>query len=58
MKKILLTAFLAAGVAVSANAVTYAYDVTANYSGSNTTGGAYALSSKANFAIEIGRAHV
>ena len=49
MKKILLTAFLAAGVAVSANAVTYAYDVTANYSGSNTTGGAYALSSAANF---------
>ena len=51
MKKILLTALLAAGVVTSANAVTYAYDVPSNYSGSNTTGGAYALSSKANFAV-------
>ena len=51
MKKILLTALLAAGVVTSANAVTYAYDVASNYSGSATTGGAYALSSKANFAI-------
>ena len=51
MKKILLTALLAAGVVTSANAVTYAYDVASNYSGSNTTGGAYALSSKANFAV-------
>ena len=49
MKKILMTALLAAGVVASASAVDYAYDNSANYSGSNTTGGAYALSSAANF---------
>ncbi len=49
MKKILVSALLIAGLAIDASAVTYAYDVAANYSGSNTTGGAYALSSPANF---------
>ncbi|MBE6317573.1 MAG: PEGA domain-containing protein, partial [Bacteroidales bacterium] len=49
MKKILLSALLIAGLATNASAVTYAYDVPANYTGSASTGGAYALSTPANF---------
>ena len=44
MKKILISALLMAGVAFGADAVTYAYDVASNYTGT------YALSSPANFA--------
>ena len=43
MKKILISALLMAGVAFGADAVTYAYDVASNYTGT------YALSSPANF---------
>ncbi|MBQ9077445.1 MAG: N-acetylmuramoyl-L-alanine amidase, partial [Muribaculaceae bacterium] len=44
MKKILLSALLLSSVTFGADAVTYAYDVASNYTGT------YALSSKANFA--------
>ena len=43
MKKILISALLMAGVAFGADAVTYAYDVASNYTGT------YALSTPANF---------
>ena len=43
MKKILISALLMAGVAFGADAVTYAYDVASNYTGT------YALSSPANY---------
>ena len=42
MKKILLSALLLSSLAIDANAVTYAYDVASNYTGT------YALSSPAN----------
>ncbi len=43
MKKILISALLIAGLATNAGAVTYAYDVASNYTGT------YALSTPANF---------
>ena len=43
MKKILLSALLLSSLAIDANAVTYAYDVASNYTGT------YALSSPANY---------
>ena len=43
MKKILISALLMAGVVFGADAVTYAYDVASNYTGT------YALSSPANY---------
>ena len=45
MKKILISALLMAGVAFGADAVTYAYDVASNYTGT------YALSSPADFTV-------
>lgn len=51
MKKILLSALFISSLAINANAVTYAYDVPANYSGSAATGGPYALSTPANFKV-------
>ena len=45
MKKILISALLMAGVAFGADAVTYAYDVASNYTGT------YALSTPADFTV-------
>ena len=45
MKKILISALLIAGLATNAGAVTYAYDVASNYTGT------YALSSPADFTV-------
>ncbi|MBQ7041510.1 MAG: N-acetylmuramoyl-L-alanine amidase [Muribaculaceae bacterium] len=49
MKKILLSALLISSLTIDANAVTYAYDVASNYTGSAATGGPYKLSTPANF---------
>ena len=51
MKKILLSALLISSLTIDANAVTYAYDVASNYTGSAATGGPYKLSSPANFSV-------